>query len=126
MKSSKSNFVIPTPKQRVRKGIKLLNALCPNWISKINLSKLNLTSFNNCPLGQIFNGWNNGIKQLNLDSYVEVKCKQQYDLEPIHKPALYGFDMFSLSLWLPKDNYRELENEWIKAIQTKLKQRKTT
>lgn len=51
----------------VRNGISLLNDKVPDWASRINLDKLDMDSFTDCILGQLFSHFNDGFRALGLN-----------------------------------------------------------
>lgn len=56
--------------EKLEKSIKFLNETNPSWLTKINLHTLCMTY--NCILDQVFGGWEETMKEYNLndDTYL--------------------------------------------------------
>lgn len=92
-----------TAKDKVTAGINLLDQYWIGWRSKINPSKLNVSSYNQCPLGQISgdSSFASGLIQLQqrienfigpqLANYVEPKldgCSYGFNFDNGENPKL--------------------------------------
>lgn len=57
-----------TLKEKIKKGARFLDKKVPKWWRKINTSTLDIDSCEDCILGQLFGYYENGIKELNLET----------------------------------------------------------
>lgn len=53
-------------KLRIERGMKLLDSKYPGWRSKVNVEKLNMSSPENCVLGQLYGDLFDGLDTLGV------------------------------------------------------------
>lgn len=59
-------------RDRIDNGAKLLDEVMPGWAGKINTLELNVDSFKNCVLGQLYGSFWDGMKQLGYSGTRDV------------------------------------------------------
>lgn len=98
----------PTIPERVKNGVRLLDAKVPNWREKIDLERLDINSqgFDEdgdaCVLAQVFGYYSDGVDELDLNHNVGYRVKEKNN----------GF-------WPTGNDPAEIEllnTEWTKAI----------
>ena len=100
----------PTIPERVKNGVKLLDAKVPNWREKINIERLDINSQgfdedgNACVLAQVFGFYCDGVDKLNLSHNDNVGWRE--------KEKKHGFWPASLR----REEVELLNTEWKKAI----------
>ena len=90
-------------KQRVANGVEFLNETCPNWKEKIDVSKLDLSSANNCIMGQI--GWPDKQDMTPFST-------AQYRIIAELCGFLATYDCYGE----PTLSYDELQKEWLEVL----------
>jgi hypothetical protein len=55
--------------ERVQRGIELLNAKVPGWVERINIDELNMAICARCVLGQLFEHFDRGRKELGIKGF---------------------------------------------------------
>lgn len=85
--------------ENVQAGANLLDSHDPEWFEKVNIDTLHMGSCIDCVLGQLYEGYCEGLNKINVNAF-----------ESSPEDYQYGFDD-------PKRRYAELTNEWIKEIQ---------
>jgi hypothetical protein len=97
---------------RVRRGIALLDEVCPDhdWRSDISLKALDMTHKQWCILGQLYRTYNNGLDVLFP---IAPYHKQKPIWEDPHRndPAHYGFRTVDES-----ESYDDLQAVWIQEL----------
>ncbi len=90
---------------RVEAGAKLLDAEYPGWYNEIDLQRLNLSDPRNCPVGQLYGSFSEGLDELEIEDYASI----------------YGLAM-------EDDTYswKELDEEWEKVIKDRRGDNKNT
>lgn len=81
---------------RIPEGVALLDDVVPNWASKVDLSRLSMSDYNWCVLGQVFGDYSEGRRSLGI---------------PIGDGQWYGFDQCSTD-----SNWEALDEAWAKVI----------
>lgn len=94
--------------KRMRKGVKLLNEQAPGWHRKVKISTLDLSSNDNCILGQVFGEYTNGLELLDINSNDETR----------NGPA-HGFSLCSEE-WT-NERIADMTEWWKKQIRAKRK-----
>ena len=90
-----------TIKQRVDRGVGLLDEQQPEWRSFVNPDELDLSSACDCVLGQVFDGFFKGVQYLRQNGMGN-------DL-----PDQFGFDILGAGV----DSYSELTEEWLGRLE---------
>lgn len=86
--------------ENVLRGIQLLDEKIPDWRSKVNWDKLNMTYTCGCILGHLFGFYSDGLVELNLIDKDEDWYKSGDGI-------YYGFDTSGGS-----NNYEALTQLW--------------
>lgn len=94
----------------VSNGIKMLNALDPDWTDKVDMDALCLGSLSGCILGQLYGSYEQGTKHLGINSDQDPNWREAQ--------AMYGFDLstrdyFEGPHW---EHFEDLTSEWVKQI----------
>jgi hypothetical protein len=86
----------------VERGVEKLNNYFegPHWAQDIELDYLDLGDSQSCVLGQLFEGYENGLHKLGYEGSLE-------DWK----------EGFSLGMHVPYASYRDLTDAWVEAIQ---------
>jgi hypothetical protein len=87
--------------QRVQRGAQLLDEKVPDWRSKIDVERLDISDFRDCILGQLFGSYRTGLREMGLAS--------------ILVGVDYGFDM-NLDVVLDINLRAELHELWRNEI----------
>jgi len=91
----------------VARGAQFLDEAYFGWVDHINIDELNLRSCCKCILGQLFNGYFNGLTTLGL-LYNDLGASD------------YGFDICCIPNIINRDNYRpfydKLRDLWLTEI----------
>lgn len=61
-----TDIVTDTVAERVALGVALLDEKCPDWVNRIDLSRLDIASCNRCILGQLFGDFGRGYEPLDI------------------------------------------------------------
>ena len=89
-------------KDRVDRGIRLLDEQLPDWDKGVNLATLNLGNGRFCVLGQLFGRYEDGHHRIGLQSETQA--------------VLHGFHIMCKSSRLPEplemERWEELTNVW--------------
>lgn len=91
--------------ERVQRGAALLDRVDPSWRPKVKRSELNLSSPDHCIVGQVFGGYNDGLKRLGLRGFDGLDFNDTFQAEIDH-----GFERGQ------GVEYWELEREWLKEL----------
>ncbi len=83
----------------VRAGAELLDAMNPNWFTKVSLQDLQMSNPCKCVVGQLYKTYNLGLDVLGVDRYFEREIE-------------YGFDSY--------DNLIDLTPCWHREIEARL------
>lgn len=79
----------------VRKGASVLDKMCPGWFDRIDVDRIDMTSWDDCILGQLYGVFHTGLRELDL-----------------HDASLFGF--ICGSTW--DCTCHELKDPWIVEI----------
>jgi len=92
----------------VRRGVKLLDSIKPNWFKKINLKEFDLGDGSMCVLGQVYGDFTAAVNDIATDAVKNLakRTKLVFQDEPILDPVYYGFDRSSAA------GYEDLAHEW--------------
>ncbi len=60
--------------ENVRRGMALLDERSPGWRQEIEVEFINVESPIDCPLGQVYNTYYNGLRELGLSVEESVAC----------------------------------------------------
>jgi hypothetical protein len=85
-------LLVPTPTRKVKRQARVLDRIKPGWEKKIEPEKLNLHSWGNCVLGQVYGDYGTGVNELG------------------DKAGL-------AEIFFDNDPYREV---WLKAVEQRL------
>lgn len=96
-----------TIKARARRGACLLDAFKPGWEFGIDLKKLNIASPLNCPLGQSFDSFTEGLEELGIED------------NGGHDASYYGLAM-SIDDMPGDDFWEDLKDAWVEEINERL------
>ena len=86
--------------RRVARGAALLDAQVPNWRDRIDVDRLNMSSGENCVLGQLYlneygeHDWSAGLKALSLTIDDRADADDAVPI-PVGDSASYGFEVFN-------------------------------
>jgi hypothetical protein len=100
-----------TPRERVARGVKLLDRRVPEWHKKVKSENLDISNDEECVLGQIFGHYTTGFGKLVLESEEAVEC------------GFYSQE--SLDLDLKAVEYRELTRCWKEVLIARMLQEPT-
>lgn len=102
----------PTVKQKVAAGIKVLDQYSPEWNKSIRLEKLNISSYNQCPLAQISgeSSFASGLVQLVRRIENFIGPLQQFEVKPTIDCCSLGFN------FKDGENPKLLTEEWIHEL----------
>lgn len=99
--------------RRVRAGAALLDKAMPGWAKKIKPEKLDLSSCNQCVLGQLYrnksriDGFSAGSEELGLTNQKGKKCG--FDAQLV-RDSYYGFSIND------EADYARLDKAWLYEI----------
>jgi len=86
--------------KRVERGAALMDMVFPDWDSRIDMGKLNISSGTVCVLGQCYGGYMKGLARLDLSPAGAARCGFAW-------PALLGTGY----------SYRKLTEAWRMLIE---------
>ena len=69
-------------RERVERGVEFLDADFPDWRSRIDTRTLDLTSQNNCVLGQLLGDFRDGLEMLGITIAVSRTLGFNYEHQP--------------------------------------------
>jgi hypothetical protein len=92
-----------TVKERVARGVALLDERVPGWRKRIDLSAFNFESLECCVLGQLYGGWGRGVRAL-FNAYDGTAAK------------LHGFDS---AAGMVREEMPQFHDEWVRVLTTK-------
>lgn len=112
----------PVPR-RIRGGVELLDRHNTNWPASIDASKLDVNSYNNCPLSQLFKSYGRHLDRLDLSvdlSRLDVPRGVRLGFTP---PALRGWSLVPEPLLEalrhpPAEGHGEWTMNWLDPIAT--------
>lgn len=93
-----------TVSRRVRRGMRLLDAVRPGWESGVNLAAIDVSSDESCVSGQVFGSYAKAKKRLNATHGAMRR---------------HGFEAAALyrrGLLAQFESYRKLTEEWRSAV----------
>ena len=67
--------------KRVDAGVAFLNVVKPDWLKRIDVSKLDLGNAKVCILGELYNSYENGVLVLGLDDETSSISLGFYDFD---------------------------------------------
>jgi hypothetical protein len=59
-------------RERIQRGAILLDAKNPGWENEVNLEGLEIHSYGNCVLAQLYGGYDTGLKSLEVGIYEAI------------------------------------------------------
>lgn len=68
-----------------KRGAKLLDQYCPGWVKKVDASELNMGNSHMCILGQAYDGFSDGCKELVADA-----IRKELNQSPLRKVRSAG------------------------------------
>lgn len=94
--------MIPTIEQRVNLGIQLLDREVPGWQDHLDLAILDISSTSSCPISQLYNGYEEGARELGIWDNLEAQIE-------------FGFDGNS-KLEIYETECQQLTDEWKRQL----------
>lgn len=83
---------------RVARGVEILDREEPGWVNHLNTDTLDISSLENCVLGQLYGSYGEGREALGIPLFCE---------------DVYGFDGYS------SGDVRSLTHEWLRVIESR-------
>lgn len=97
-------------KDRVDKGVALLDERVPGWRSRIDREKLNMLHLSDCVLGQLFGGFKEGMQEFFGGNWFIS------DANVVHGFAAANEDYDYMDVWSIKAAYVGLTQEWLTRL----------
>ena len=86
-------------RERVARGVKLLNEKKPGWKKKIDRERLDMSSCEDCILGQLFGSYRDGLYILKYAHFLDN-----------------GFSLDSFILPDLKQDWQKLKRAWLEVL----------
>lgn len=84
--------------ERVLKGVRFLDSEVPDWATRINLQRFQMSHGEYCVLGQLYGGYGEGLERIHGNEYGQEDWASER-----------GF-------WDANCDYNRLQQDWVKVI----------